>query len=58
MIMQVHDELVFELKKSDIEHYSEKISTIMSEAENLSVPLVVNTLVDQIGRIHTVVSLN
>ena len=43
MIMQVHDELVFELKKSDIEHYSEKISTIMSEAENLSVPLVVNT---------------
>ena len=43
MIMQVHDELVFELKKSDIGHYSEKISTIMSEAENLSVPLVVNT---------------
>ena len=43
MIMQVHDELVFELKKSDIEHYSEKISNIMSEAENLSVPLVVNT---------------
>ena len=43
MIMQVHDELVFELKKSDIQHYSEKISTIMSEAENLSVPLVVNT---------------
>ena len=43
MIMQVHDELVFELKKSDIGHYSEKISTIMSEVENLSVPLVVNT---------------
>ena len=43
MIMQVHDELVFELQEPCIEKYSKKISSLMSGAENLSVPLVVNT---------------
>ena len=43
MIMQVHDELVFELQESCIGKYSKIISSLMTDAENLSVPLVVNT---------------
>ena len=43
MIMQVHDELVFELEESDVEKYGVKISNHMSKAEKLSLPLVVNT---------------
>ena len=43
MIMQVHDELVFELEESDVEKYSIEISNHMSKAEKLSLPLVVNT---------------
>ncbi len=43
MIMQVHDELVFELQESCIGKHSKIISSLMTDAENLSVPLVVNT---------------
>ena len=43
MIMQVHDELVFELAESDVEKYGVEISNHMSTAEKLSLPLVVNT---------------
>ena len=43
MIMQVHDELVFELQESCIGKHSKIISKLMTDAENLSVPLVVNT---------------
>ena len=43
MIMQVHDELVFELEEADVENYGAKISNLMSTAEKLSLPLVVNT---------------
>ena len=43
MIMQVHDELVFELEEADIQNYGAKISDLMSTAEKLSLPLVVNT---------------
>ena len=43
MIMQVHDELVFEIEDSDIHRYGDKISDLMSSAEKLSVPLLVNT---------------
>ena len=43
MIMQVHDELVFEIEDSDIHRYGDKISDLMSSAEKLSVPLIVNT---------------
>ena len=43
MIMQVHDELVFELKESDIKEYGDKICRLMTNAEKLSVPLIVNT---------------
>jgi len=43
MIMQVHDELVFELKEVDIKNIGSKICKIMTDAEKLSVPIVVNT---------------
>ena len=43
MIMQVHDELVFEIEDSDIDGYGDKISDLMGSAEKLSVPLLVNT---------------
>ena len=43
MIMQVHDELVFEIEDSDIHRYGDKISDLMASAEKLSVPLLVNT---------------
>ena len=43
MIMQVHDELVFEIEDSDIHRYGDKISGLMGSAEKLSVPLLVNT---------------
>ena len=43
MIMQVHDELVFEMRNSDIENYGKKICSLMSDAHKLKVPLIVNT---------------
>ena len=43
MIMQVHDELVFEIEDSDIHRYGDKISDLMGSAEKLNVPLLVNT---------------
>ncbi|MCK5355836.1 MAG: DNA polymerase I, partial [Methyloprofundus sp.] len=42
MIMQVHDELVFEIAESNVEDYSVKIRQLMSEAVTLDVPLVVD----------------
>jgi len=42
MIMQVHDELVFEVAEDKIEAYSECIRTLMSNAAELDVPLVVD----------------
>jgi DNA polymerase-1 len=43
MIMQVHDELVFEIKESDLQSIGIKICDLMIGAESLSVPLIVNT---------------
>ncbi|QLB14851.1 DNA polymerase I [Mannheimia granulomatis] len=40
MIMQVHDELVFEVKADKIEHYSQLIKAEMEKAINLKVPLI------------------
>ncbi|MGX2967244.1 DNA polymerase I [Ursidibacter sp. B-7004-1] len=40
MIMQVHDELVFEVKADRVEHYSELIKTEMEKAIVLEVPLI------------------
>ena len=42
MIMQVHDELVFDVPKDEIEQLEGLIKTAMSEAVTLTVPLVVD----------------
>ena len=39
--MQVHDELVFEVKKSKTKEYQEQIVSLMENTFNLSVPLIV-----------------
>ena len=43
MIMQVHDELVFEVDEEKAAEYGEQISKIMESALNLSVPLLVES---------------
>ena len=43
MIMQVHDELVFEVPEKDLERIKTEIVTRMSNAVQLNVPLVVDT---------------
>jgi DNA polymerase-1 len=42
MIMQVHDELVFEMAEDKVNVYSENIRQLMSSAAELSVPLIVD----------------
>lgn len=41
MIMQVHDELVFEINADKVDEFSDKICSLMSEAAQLDVPLLV-----------------
>ncbi|KZN49020.1 DNA polymerase I [Pseudoalteromonas luteoviolacea] len=41
LLMQVHDELVFEISADKVDEFSEKICSLMSEAAQLDVPLVV-----------------
>jgi DNA polymerase-1 len=43
MIMQVHDELVFEVAEADVETLRENVTRLMSAAADLQVPLVVDT---------------
>ena len=47
IIMQVHDELVFEIKDDFVEEAKQKIDKIMSECFKLSIPLVVEIGVDR-----------
>ncbi|MBX2880472.1 MAG: DNA polymerase I [Granulosicoccus sp.] len=42
IIMQVHDELVLEVKAGELEVVGEKVRTIMTQAATLKVPLVVD----------------
>jgi DNA polymerase I len=42
MIMQVHDELVFEVKQSQLEQLTEAVSELMNGAAELDVPLIVD----------------
>ena len=42
MIMQVHDELVFEVHHEDIEQFKPVVQSIMEGALPLSIPLTVN----------------
>ena len=41
MIMQVHDELVFEVAKDEVEAVSRKVSALMDGAAELKAPLKV-----------------
>ncbi len=41
MIMQVHDELVFEIKEQFVDEYAQNITKCMEQAVSLSVPLIV-----------------
>ena len=43
MIMQVHDELVFEVPESEVEAVSARVRELMESAAELKVPLVVDT---------------
>jgi DNA polymerase-1 len=42
IIMQVHDELVFEVNKSFVEEANSKISQLMANCFKLDVPLIVD----------------
>ena len=42
MIMQVHDELVFEVAEAEVVEYAREIRNLMSNAAGLSVPLIVD----------------
>lgn len=43
MIMQVHDELVFEVSEDKVEEFSQKVGELMSGAYQLDIPLKVDT---------------
>lgn len=40
LLMQVHDELVFEVQESEIESVAQEIKTLMESAAQLDVPLI------------------
>ena len=42
LILQIHDELIFELPKSELEERKRTIKEIMESSLELSVPLIVN----------------
>jgi len=42
MIMQIHDELIFEVSQKNVEDFSNKVKNIMENVVNLSVPLEVS----------------
>jgi DNA polymerase-1 len=41
MIMQVHDELVFEVEEDEVDKVTKKVTQLMSNAAELAVPLKV-----------------
>jgi len=43
LVMQVHDELVFEVREDQLEYLKEAVVSRMSAAANLDVPLIVDT---------------
>ena len=47
MLLQVHDELIFEVKAEFVEEYSRIISEIMSSVIKLEIPLEVSVGVGQ-----------
>jgi len=47
LLLQVHDELIFEIKKDKIEHYGRKIKKIMEDILALRVPIIVDQKIGQ-----------
>ena len=47
MLLQVHDELVFDVPKTELDAFTEMVKTTMEEAYTLAVPLVVDVGVGQ-----------
>ncbi|MCP5505422.1 MAG: DNA polymerase I [Chlamydiales bacterium] len=45
MVLQIHDELIFELPEENVPHVQEMVKTIMENITTLSVPLTVNIAV-------------
>lgn len=43
LVMQVHDELVFEIESSKVEHYLPILTKLMEDAASLNVPLVADS---------------
>jgi len=43
LVMQVHDELVFEVKENQLDHLKQAVVSRMSEAADLEIPLIVDT---------------
>jgi DNA polymerase I len=43
MILQVHDELVFDVYKPELDHVNQMVIKAMQEVVNLSVPLTVDS---------------
>ncbi|MEJ7345993.1 DNA polymerase, partial [Staphylococcus haemolyticus] len=43
LLLQVHDELIFELPKSEVEEFSKFVEEIMEQALDLDVPLKVDS---------------
>ena len=41
-ILQIHDELIFEVEESVVDKFMEEVKNIMESVVELSVPLVVN----------------
>ena len=42
MIMQVHDELVFDVCENELEHFQSNIKKIMENVVKMKVPLIVD----------------
>jgi DNA polymerase-1 len=42
MIMQVHDELIFEVKKEFVDEALENITSLMENSVKLNIPLIVD----------------
>ena len=45
MVMQVHDELVFEVPRESVDPVREMVVSVMEEVVQLDVPLVVNAAI-------------
>ena len=48
MLLQVHDEIIFECKEQDAEHFADLIKTEMENVTKLSVPLLAESIISQI----------